>query len=284
MEKRALGKGLSALIPEREAQEAKPEKNKILYLKIGDIKPNRFQPREDFEKEAFEELAASIKEKGLVQPVLVRKIDGGYELIAGERRLRAAKYLNIEEIPAIVRESSDLDSFEISLIENVQREDLNPIEQAKAYKRLIEEFKLSQENVADAIGKDRATVANIIRLLKLPSKIQDFVSRGTITMGHARAILSLSNIQEQLMLCNKIVSKGLSVRETERFTQVFANKKPRKSRIFSDPNILSLEQELSQFLGSKVRIIKSNKKGRIEIEFYTEKDLERIVTLLKSNR
>src|SRR3989338_3510885 len=203
MEKRVLGRGLAALIPEKQVLNGfKPfptmqalESNiqqGIKNIPISKVKENKYQPREDFNQETLDNLAASIKEKGFIQPVLVRLKDNEYELIAGERRLRAAKKLGYTEIPAIIKEATDLDSLELSIIENIQRENLNPIDQAKAYKRLQDEFNMTQEKVADTIGKDRATVANIVRLLNLPAKIQEYVSRGTISMGHARAILSLN--------------------------------------------------------------------------------------------
>ena len=288
MEKRVLGRGLGALIPDKQG----PDKSHILDSKvrqgianipIDKITVNKYQPRENFDQEALENLAASIKEKGFIQPVLVKAIQNGYELIAGERRYRAAKMLNLTELPVIIKEASDIDSLELSIIENVQREDLNPIDQAKAYKRLLDEFNMTQENIAVTIGKDRATIANILRLLKLPQKIQEYVSRGTISMGHARAILALSNDAEQLRLCNKIIKKGLSVRETEGYVQK-SQAVPKKKLLQKDPNLTSVEEGLRELFGTKVKITKGKRGGRIEIEFYSDNDLERIITLLKSNR
>ena len=289
MEKRVLGRGLAALIPDRQpadtsqAWESSVQQG-IRNIPIGNIKANKYQPREEFNQEALNDLAVSIKEKGFIQPVLVRFKDNEYELIAGERRFRAAKQLGYKEIPAIIKEASDLDSLEISIIENIQRENLNPIDQAKAYKRLQEEFKMTQESVADTIGKDRATVANILRLLNLPTKIQEYVSRGTISMGHARAILSLTKESEQVRLCTKVIKDDLSVRDTESYAKNMSLSKTRSKAIDKDPNLNSLEQELREIFGTKVKILKSKRGGKIEIEFYSDTDLERVITILKSTR
>ncbi|MFH1479540.1 MAG: ParB/RepB/Spo0J family partition protein [Candidatus Omnitrophota bacterium] len=288
MEKRVLGRGLGALIPERSSI----DKERILESKINQgianvpidkIKANKYQPRGEFDKKALEDLANSIREKGVIQPVLIRAKQDEYELIAGERRFRAAQILNLKEIPAIIKDVSDLDSFEISIIENVQREDLNPIDQAKAYKRLVDEFSMTQEKIADTIGKDRATVANILRLLKLPQKIQEYVSRGTISMGHARAILGLSDPKEQMRLCTKLVKNDLSVRDAERYAKKLGVSTVKKQSSV-DPNLVSLEEHLREVLGTKVKILRSKKGGKIEIEFYSDSELEKIISLLKSNR
>lgn len=286
MEKRVLGRGLSALIPDKANEQGQEIKNKeqgVITIPIDKIKTNKYQPRLEFDKDALKDLTSSIKEKGLIQPVLVRYKDGEYELIAGERRFRAAKMLDLKEIPAIVKNVSDLDSLEISIIENVQREDLNPIDQAKAYKRLVEEFNMTQENIADAIGKDRATVTNILRLLKLPQKIQEYVSRGTISMGHARAILGLNDEKEQSRVCAKIIKNDLSVRDTERYAKRKMYQVEKKISD-KDPNLVYIEESLREALGTKVKITKSRKGGKIEIEFYSDGDLERVITILKSRR
>ena len=288
MEKRVLGRGLAALIPEKQTADNSMRtlesniQQGVRNIPIEKLKANKYQPREEFNQESLNDLTASIKEKGFIQPILVRFKDNEYELIAGERRLRAAKKLGYTEIPAIIKEASDLDSLELSIIENIQREDLNPIDQAKAYKRLQEEFNMTQEKVADTIGKDRATVANILRLLNLPAKIQEYVSRGTISMGHARAILSLDKESEQMRLCTKVLKDDLSVRDTESYAKNISLKRPKTKQIDNDPNLNSLEQELREMFGTKVRILKSKKGGRIEIEFYSDTDLSRVITLLKS--
>ena len=286
MEKRVLGRGLNALIQEnsglvKEKVFESEIHQGITIIPIEKIKANKYQPRGDFDNKSIEDLSISIKEKGFIQPILVRSRQGCYELIAGERRLRAAKVLKLKEMPAIIKEATDLDSLEISIIENVQRESLNPIDQAKAYKRLSDEFDITQDKIADTIGKDRATVANILRLLKLPQKIQEYVSRGTLSMGHARALLSLSSATEQTRLCTKVMKNDLSVRDTERYAKTWSS--PKKKNVSGkDPNLTSIEESLSQVLGTKVKIARSKKGGKIEIEFYSDKELEKIVTLLKS--
>ncbi len=287
MEKRGLGRGLGALIPEKGSREdsalLKAGKGQLVTnIPLDKVTANKFQPRGDFNKQALDELAASIKEKGFIQPVIVRLQNDGYELIAGERRFRAAKMLKLSEVPAIVKDVSDIDLLELSIIENVQREDLNPIDQAKAYKRLLGEFNMTQEDISAVIGKDRATVANILRLLRLPEKIQVFVSRGTISMGHAKAILGLDKESEQLRLCTRVIKNDLSVRDTERYAKKISGAtKTKKSE--KDPNLSAIEEELSDVLGTKVKILKGKKGGKIEIEFYSDKDLEKVITLLKSN-
>jgi len=286
MSKKVLGRGLGALIPDKAGSdkvqilESKVQQA-ITNIPIDKIKANKYQPREDFDNQSLGDLSSSIKEKGFIQPILVRARGGEYELVAGERRFRAAKMLDLKEVPAIIKDVSDVDSLELSIIENVQREDLNPIDQAKAYKRLADEFNLTQETIADTIGKDRSTVTNILRLLKLPKKIQQYVSRGTISMGHARAILGFDNESAQLRLCTKIVKDELSVRDTERYAKkMLAPSKKKASE--KDPNLGSIEEGLRQLFGTKVRIIKAKKGGKIEIEFYSDNDLQRILTLLKS--
>ncbi len=292
LEKRVLGRGLAALIPEKQAADSLQAlessiQQGVRNIPIEKLKANKYQPREEFNQEALNDLAASIKEKGFIQPVLVRFKNNEYELIAGERRLRAAKKLGYKEIPAIIKEASDLESLELSIIENIQRENLNPVDQAKAYKRLQDEFDMTQEKVADTIGKNRATVANILRLLNLPAKIQEYVSRGTISMGHARAILSLTKEAEQIRLCTKVIKDDLSVRDTESYAKKIVGTGqcpvPTKAKD-KDVNLTSLEQELREIFGTKVKILKAKKGGKIEIEFYSDADLQRVVTLLKSKR
>lgn len=287
MEKRGLGRGLGALIPEQGSREdsrlLKAGKVQIvLNIPLDKIKANKFQPRAEFDKQTLNDLAASIKEKGFIQPVIVRSQQDGYELIAGERRFRAAKILNLNEMPAIIKDVSDIDSLELSIIENVQREDLNPIDQAKAFKRLLDEFNMTQEGISATIGKDRATVANILRLLKLPEKIQAFVSRGTISMGHAKAILGLDKESEQIRLCTKVIKNDLSVRDTEGYAKKLSGR-TKKKKPEKDPNLIVIEEQLSDVLGTKVKILRGKQGGKIEIEFYSEKDLERVVTRLKSS-
>lgn len=276
MSKQALGKGLKALIPEKEIF----EDGKIINIDVNLIKPCKYQPRTEFNPEKLQELVNSIKEKGVVQPILVKQINDKYELIAGERRLRAVKEAGFEKIPAIIKDVNDEEMLEISLMENLQREELNPIDEAKAYYRLITEFNLTQELLTKKIGKERSTIANSLRLLKLPKEIQEYVSRGTISSGHARAILGLKNEFQQIILCQKIINKGLSVREAENLaTQEKKYIKQRKSKK-KDTQISSIEEKIKEKLGTQVKIIKRRKKSILEIEFYSDDDLERILALL----
>lgn len=279
MQKKGLGKGLSALIPER-YEEKKEER--IAYVNLERIKPNPLQPRENFNQKRLEELIASIKEKGVLQPVIARPKEGAYELIAGERRLRAAKALGIEEVPVIVKDVSDADALELSLIENIQREELNPIEEAKAFQKLIDEFGFSQEEVAKAVGKERATISNAIRLLGLPKRAQEMVANGELTMGHGRALLALSGEHTILKFANRIVRKSLSVRETE---NIVSKKKSHISKIktpkMKDHKVMFFEEELQRVLGTKVKIQHGKKRGKIQVDYYSLEDLERIYNLIK---
>lgn len=297
MNRKVLGKGLAALIPlkrgsekeehEGEALEGRVEVEekergqRIIYLKIDEIKSSKYQPRESFDEEKQLELAASIREKGVVQPILVRFVDGQYELVAGERRLRATRSLGIKNIPAIVKETSDPEALELSLIENLQREDLNPMEKAKSYQRLIEEFKFTQLQVAQAIGNDQSTVANFLRLLNLPQEVQKEIASGRITTGHAKAILSLKSQSSQIELCQRIIKNGLSVREAERLVSKRDRLAQKKEFITRDPQLVSMEEELQHIVGTKVRIIPSKKGGRLIIEYFSNEDLERILYILK---
>jgi ParB family chromosome partitioning protein len=254
----------------------------ILQIPISQIAASKYQPRVEFNTEKLNELISSIKEKGVVQPILVRRSPAGYELIAGERRLRAVKSLGFEKIPAIVKNVTDVDMLEISLIENIQREELNAIEEANAFQRFISEFGFSQEKIAQALGKDRSTIANIIRLLGLPKKIQDCISKGAISEGHGRSLLSLPTENEQLRVCNLIIKKGLSVRETEALVAGRrAGGLSRKSPDRRDPNIAEIENEFQAALGTRVRIFHGKKRGRIMIEYYSNDDLERILNILR---
>jgi ParB family chromosome partitioning protein len=280
----ALGKGLGALIPELGPEESR----NLLYCGIEEIVPNRSQPRKHFDESKLQELSDSIREKGILEPLVVRRMDQGYELVVGERRWRAAQKAGLKEVPVLVKELPDREALEISLIENLQREDLNPIEEAEAFKRLTEDFNLSQEELSRRIGKDRATIANTLRLLKLPSEIQSLLLRNQITSGHARAILSLETQEKQKGLCSLIVQKGLSVREAESLAKRWAGK-PKKARAEKIKNeevesqLSSLRDSLKRYLATQVRIIHKGKRGKIEIEYYSHDDLGRIVeTILGS--
>jgi len=274
----ALGKGLGALIPEAETEETRA----LLYCGIEEIIPNRSQPRKHFDESRLQELADSIKEKGILEPLMVRRVDQGYELVVGERRWRAAQKAGLKEVPVLVKDLADREALEISLIENIQREDLNPIEEAEAFKHLMEEFNLSQEELAQRIGKDRATIANTLRLLRLPFEIRNQVLQDHITSGHARAILSLDAKEKQKELCALIIQKGLSVREAEALAKRWAEKpkkagpsKPRNDDLESQ--LTSLQDSLKRFLSTQVRILHKGKRGKIEVEYYSHEDLGRIV-------
>jgi ParB family transcriptional regulator, chromosome partitioning protein len=281
----ALGKGLGALLPEFGQEESKT----ILICGIEEILPNRSQPRKHFDESKLQELAESIKEKGILEPLIVRRVAEGYELIVGERRWRAAQKIGLREVPVLVRDVEDRDALEISLIENLQREDLNPIEEAEAFKRLTEEFHISQGELSTRVGKDRTTITNALRLLKLPQEVKNQLLQNRITSGHARAILSLETREKQKELCNLIVKRGLSVREAEALAKRWSKRKARgtvsdqrKGELGSQMN--SLQDSLRNHLGTRVRITQDGKKGKIEIEYYSHEDLERIVELILSNR
>ncbi len=274
----ALGKGLGALLPEFEQVEPKT----LFYCGIEEIIPNRSQPRKHFDESKLQELAESIKEKGILEPLIVRRADQGYELIIGERRWRAAQKAGLKEVPVVVKEVEGREVLEISLIENLQREDLNPIEAAEAFKHLIEEFHISQEDLSKRIGKDRTTITNTLRLLKLPLEVRNQLLQNRITSGHARALLSLENKEKQKELCALIIKKGLSVREAEAIARRWSEKPkkeitPIKKRGDLESQLSSLQDSMRKYLGTKVHITQKGKKGKIEIEYYSHEDLERIV-------
>lgn len=273
-----LGKGLGALLPEFEQAEPKG----LIYCGIEEIRPSRSQPRKHFDESKLQELAESIKEQGILEPLIVRRVDQGYELIVGERRWRAAQKAGLREVPVLVKEAEGREALEISLIENLQREDLNPIEEAEAFKRLIEEFNISQGELSSRIGKDRTTIANALRLLKLPSEVKNHLLQNHITSGHARAILSLESKEKQKELCALIIQKGLSVRGTEALAKRWSERPKRKVTSEKrkgdlESQLESLHDSLRRYLGTKVLITHKGKRGKIEIEYYSFEDLERIV-------
>lgn len=280
----ALGKGLGALIPEFE----QPESKTLFYCGIEEIVPNRSQPRKHFDESKLQELADSIKEKGVLEPLIVRRIGQGYELIVGERRWRAAQRAGLKEVPVLVKEAEGREALEISLIENLQRENLNPIEESEAFRRLTEEFGISQAELATRIGKDRTTITNALRLLKLPLEVRNQLLENRITSGHARAILSLETKEKQKELCTLIIQKGLSVREAEALAKRWSKKTkkavtPVKGRKDLESQLNSLQDSLRRYLGTKVLIMQKGKRGKIEIEYYSPEDLERIVEAILKN-
>jgi ParB family chromosome partitioning protein len=278
MQKKGLGKGLSALLPS--AQDFEGEDSDQLRVSVDRIYPSSLQPRRAFDDAKLEELASSIREKGIIQPLLVRKQADRYELIAGERRLRAAMKAKLDEVPVIVRDVSDTEALQLALVENLQREDLNPIEEANAYRRLHEEFSLSQEQIADKVGKSRPAIANSIRLLQLPNEVQRELAEGKLTAGQARALLALEREALILAAMRQVIMKSLSTRETERLVQrLRLGRKRRREPLSSDPDFQALIEGLQRWLGTKVRLTHRAKtgKGKVEIEYYSAKDLERIV-------
>lgn len=286
MAKNVLGKGLGALIPEISEEMAGEEGQRVIQLSPSEISPNPYQPRLEFSTESIEDLRRSIDEKGVIQPILVRRFGGGYQLIAGERRLRAAKLAGLGTIPCIVTEASSPEELmELSLVENIQREDLNPIEEAKAYRALMDQCYMTHEDVSHKVGKDRSTVSNLLRLLRLPAEVQQRLSDGTITMGHARALLSVEDERLQSGLCRRIVKEDLSVRRVEQLvrsqSRSLKGKGQDRTSLDKDPNLLQIQDEVRRLFGTAVRIVRGGRKGTIQIEFYGDEDLERIVGLLR---
>ena len=297
VKRNGLGKGLDSLIPnknekkpktsakidDREKKEEEVLKSGEIMVKINQVEPNRDQPRKDFDEDALVELADSIKQFGILQPLIVQKKKDYYEIIAGERRWRAAKIAGVKEVPVIVKEFTDQEIVEISLIENIQRENLNPIEEAMAYKRLLEEFNLKQDEVAERVSKSRTAVTNSMRLLKLSPRVQQMIVDDMVSTGHARALLAIDDEEQQYILANKIFDEKLSVRETEKLVKALKNpkkeiKKPKSEHTFVYDNI---EEQMKNIIGTKVSVNpKANGKGRIEIEYYSEEELERIYDLI----
>lgn len=274
-QKNVLGKGLGAIFPDLLNKESDKKKN--VSCGIEELRPNRYQPRKNFNDEQQKKLITSVKQSGIIQPIIVRKQDKGYEIIAGERRWRAAQAAGLHEVPIVIREASDMEAAQLSLIENIQREELNPLEEAGAYVTLSEKFKLSQEEIALQVGKDRSTVANTIRLLKLPMKVQDALIENKISAGHARCLLSYTSIEEQLTALGVILKKDLNVRETERLIQK-SRKSPadKKSSGKKDRFINDLEKTLSAKLLARVQINGSANKGVIEIRYLSMDELNRL--------
>jgi ParB family chromosome partitioning protein len=284
--KPALGRGLGALLPD--ARQTQPSHSTgLTRLPIDQIHADRANPRKSFDEAELEELAASLKQQGVLQPVLVRRDPkGGYRLIAGERRWRAAQRAGLLEVPAIVREASDAEAYELALVENIQRADLNPLEEAEAFRRLVEERRLTQEQVADRVGKDRSTVANALRLLTLPNEVKQLVLEGDLDMGHARAILGLAKPAEMVTVARAVITEKLTVRETEAHVKALkgggAGGKGKKTPAKASPEARKLVEDLQRRLGTKVRLVeKGAGKGSVEIQYFSYEDLERIIGLIK---
>jgi ParB family chromosome partitioning protein len=284
LQKKGLGKGLSALIPTvGESRAESSTENLSLRSAIDSITPSPFQPRRRFDEAKIDELAASIRNQGIIQPLVVRRKGAGYELIAGERRWRAAMKAGLIEVPIVVREASDHEALQLALVENLQREDLNPIEEASGYRRLQEEFQWSQDEMADKVGKSRPAITNTMRLLSLPIEVQQEVSSGSLPAGQARALLGLHNESLILSACREVITKGLSTRDTEKLVRHLISGRKRRRQDPLDPDLRSVVEELQRSLGTRVRLLPKARstRGKIEIEYYSLPDLDRIIQTIR---
>ena len=280
MEKRALGRGLDALLPTTKPAPM-PELPEVQHLGIDAIVPNRYQPRQTFSSQELSELAASLKQSGLLQPVLVRrKGDGMYELISGERRWRAARAAGMETIQAVVRNCSDEESMLLALVENLQREDLNPMEMARAYQRMMNEFGLTQDIIAQRVGCERSSIANIVRLMNLPTEVQQLIESGQLSAGHAKVILGLANPAEQLRVANLVMARNLSVRETEKILASSAIIRKRNTKELRRPPLLDVEERLQKRLGTKVSVLNGKRGGKVIIHYFSPAELDGILEQL----
>jgi len=299
-DKKVLGRGLAALIPQISIDQSVlsgdaknrlrdivdenslKEGREIIGIAADAIRPNRYQPRKDFKDDKIQELADSIKQKGILQPILVRPLgEDGFELLAGERRWRAAKLAGLNIVPAIVKDMHDADALEVSLIENLQRDDLNVLEEARAYKRMMDEFGLDIEKISQVTGRASSSVSNILRLLALPQKIQDAILSGAIYQGHAKAILSLKSAEAQERLCQRIIANNLSVRDAEKIASGAKDAAATKLAVKKDIQIIAIEEDLQKLLGTKVKVLTGKRGGRIIIDYYTNTDLERVVDKIR---
>ena len=289
---RGLGKGLEALFSNSEidtqeisvTKKEESEEKGISFININEIKPNQNQPRKSFNEEKLEELAASIIENGLIQPVILRKADKGYEIVAGERRWRACRKAGMKEIPCIIREFTDEQNMLIAIIENMQREDLNPVEEAEGLNQMIVNFGMTQEQVSKSVGKSRPYITNALRLLKLPSEIREMLLANQLSAGHARAIAGIGDTEKQIQLAEYAIKEGLSVREIEKIIKEenAPKKKISRKKAEKSADVRKVEDDLKQIMGTKVNLNQSGKKGKIEIEYYSRDELERLIELLKS--
>lgn len=288
MSKKGLGKGLGALIKEQD-DECKLQKKEIIEIDINEIQPNKNQPRKSFNNETIDELALSIKNFGIISPIIVKKKGDFYQIVSGERRFRAAKKIKLKTVPAIIKEYDELNLLQVSLVENIQRENLNAIEESMIYKILKDEFDLGHEEIAEKVGKNRATISNMLRLLNLDYRVQNFLMELRISQGHARAILAISDGDMQFELAEKIIEEGISVRQTEEIVRNILNRKNdealkndnKKNDEKNDEIFKNITNQLNQILSTKVKIKNKKDKGKIEIEYYSEDDLDRILCLFK---
>ena len=277
----ALGRGLSALIPDTAPA---PSGERTLEVDSDLLRPNKFQPRTTMDDPKLDELARSIRANGIIQPIVVRKVDDGYEIVAGERRWRASQRAGLLKVPVVVRDIPEDRLLPVALIENIQREDLNPIEEAHAYRRLADEYHLTQEQIADAVGKDRSSVANFLRLLRLPQEVRASLGSGAVSMGHARALLGLPDDAAQLRVAREIVAKGLSVRETEALVKKVTQPAPAREPVPKDVHTRAAEEKLRFVLGTRVRIERKRKGGTIEIDYESEDELQRLFEVLSEGK
>lgn len=275
---KGLGKGVNALFPGESLSKAES----IEYIHVKSIKPNPYQPRKIFDENAIDELGDSIKEHGILQPIIVRKTGMTYEIVVGERRYRAAKLAGLDEVPAVVRVLTDEETMEFAILENLQREDLTPIEEAEAYQNLMEKLKLTQEQLAFRLGKSRSHIANHVRLLALPEKIRATITEGKLSMGHGRTLLGLRNKEQIIAVANRVLKENLNVRQLEKLVQKMNEDVPRETKPKEKEDLFLIEREstLRDYFGTNVTIKKTKNKGKIEIEFFSEDDLERILELL----
>jgi len=291
--KGGLGKGIEKLFPDKietpkekvveKVVERVIEKKVETMVRVADIEPNKGQPRKNFKEDSLQELADSIEQFGVIQPLIVQKKEGYYEIIAGERRWRAAKLAGVKEVPVIIKEYTDREVMEVALIENIQREDLNPIEEARAYKRLLKEYNLKQDEVAERVSKNRTTITNSMRLLKLSEKVQQMVIDEMITSGHAKALLTIEDEEQQLLVAEKVAAEKLSVRETEKLVKTYNAPKANKEKVVYNDEFVyeDLKLKISSIFGTQVNINRKTKdKGKIEISYYSEEELDRIMTMI----
>jgi len=282
MSKKGLGKGLGALISA--ANDEVKENKGVVELKINEIEPNNNQPRKKFDDEKLNMLSESIKKHGVVQPIIVKKEDNTYRIVAGERRWRAARMAGLKSIPVIIKELTNKQVMEIALIENLQREDLNPIEEAEAFEKLINEYNLTQEELSESIGRSRSAISNTIRLLGLSEKVKNCLINQEITSGHARAILSIEDKNLQEKVCDEIIEKNYTVRQTESLVKKYLNESKKANNENKENNnseeLIKIEENLQGIFGTKVRLVSNNKKGKIMIEYYSEEELDRLLTLI----
>ena len=287
--KSGLGKGLGAILSDKYDSQAldivpNSDDSQIVELKIVDVEPNKDQPRKEFDKEKLDELADSISKHGVIQPIIVTKQGSIYQIVAGERRWRASKQAGLKKIPAIIRNYDEIKIMEVALIENLQRENLNPVEEALGYKSLMETFSLTQDKISERVGKSRSAIANSLRLLNLPDKVLSMLEKGEISTGHAKVILSVSNKNEQIQIAELIFEKKMSVRETENYIKNKSKTKKSGPAVSSEVKmaIKEMENAFSKYLGTKVKIKDSNGKGKIEIAYYSHDEFERLMELLKN--